>query len=305
MSIVVNGITKIFGAQTAVNNVSFSAKPGEIVGFLGPNGAGKSTTMKMLCCYLEPSSGTAEVEGFDILKNPLEVRKNIGYLPEQNPLYDDMYVREYLGFVAGLHKIKNPDKRIDEVIHTTGLEKEQHKIIGTLSKGYKQRVGLAQAIIHDPKVLILDEPTSGLDMNQLVGIRQLIREMGKEKTVIFSSHIMQEIQALCHRVLIINDGVLIADDSIADLQARVSGQTKVVVVFSNDQYSKDPFTAVPGVISVQKEGDRLTILGKDDADIKPGIFKAAVDSGLTIVEMKSELMNMESIFRQLTQKQEI
>lgn len=305
MSIVVNGITKIFGAQTAVNNVSFSAKPGEIVGFLGPNGAGKSTTMKMLCCYLEPSSGTAEVEGFDILKNPLEVRKNIGYLPEQNPLYDDMYVREFLGFVAGLHKIKNPDKRIDEVIHTTGLEKEQHKIIGTLSKGYKQRVGLAQAIIHDPKVLILDEPTSGLDMNQLVGIRQLIREMGKEKTVIFSSHIMQEIQALCHRVLIINDGVLIADDSIADLQARVSGQTKVVVVFSNDQYSKDPFTAVPGVISVQKEGVRLTILGKDDADIKPGIFKAAVDSGLTIVEMKSELMNMESIFRQLTQKQEI
>lgn len=305
MSIVVNGITKIFGTQTAVNNVSFSAKPGEIVGFLGPNGAGKSTTMKMLCCYLEPSSGTAEVEGFDILKNPLEVRKNIGYLPEQNPLYDDMYVREYLGFVAGLHKIKNPDKRIDEVIQTTGLEKEQHKIIGTLSKGYKQRVGLAQAIIHDPKVLILDEPTSGLDMNQLVGIRQLIREMGKEKTVIFSSHIMQEIQALCHRVLIINDGVLIADDSIADLQARVSGQTKVVVVFSNDQYSKDPFTAVPGVISVQKEGDRLTILGKDDADIKPGIFKAAVDSGLTIVEMKSELMNMESIFRQLTQKQEI
>ncbi len=305
MSIVVNGITKIFGTQTAVNNVSFSAKPGEIVGFLGPNGAGKSTTMKMLCCYLEPSSGTAEVEGFDILKNPLEVRKNIGYLPEQNPLYDDMYVREYLGFVAGLHKIKNPDKRIDEVIQTTGLEKEQHKIIGTLSKGYKQRVGLAQAIIHDPKVLILDEPTSGLDMNQLVGIRQLIREMGKEKTVIFSSHIMQEIQALCHRVLIINDGVLIADDSIADLQARVSGQTKVVVVFSNDQYSKDPFVAVPGVISVQKEGDRLTILGKDDADIKPGIFKAAVDSGLTIVEMKSELMNMESIFRQLTQKQEI
>jgi len=305
MSIVVNGITKIFGTQTAVNNVSFSAKPGEIVGFLGPNGAGKSTTMKMLCCYLEPSSGTAEVEGFDILKNPLEVRKNIGYLPEQNPLYDDMYVREYLGFVAGLHKIKNPDKRIDEVIQTTGLEKEQHKIIGTLSKGYKQRVGLAQAIIHDPKVLILDEPTSGLDMNQLVGIRQLIREMGKEKTVIFSSHIMQEIQALCHRVLIINDGVLIADDSIADLQARVSGQTKVVVVFSNDQYSKDPFLAVPGVISVQKEGDRLTILGKDDADIKPGIFKAAVDSGLTIVEMKSELMNMESIFRQLTQKQEI
>jgi ABC-2 type transport system ATP-binding protein len=305
MSIVVNGITKIFGTQTAVNNVSFSAKPGEIVGFLGPNGAGKSTTMKMLCCYLEPSSGTAEVEGFDILKNPLEVRKNIGYLPEQNPLYDDMYVREYLGFVAGLHKIKNADKRIDEVIQTTGLEKEQHKIIGTLSKGYKQRVGLAQAIIHDPKVLILDEPTSGLDMNQLVGIRQLIREMGKEKTVIFSSHIMQEIQALCHRVLIINDGVLIADDSIADLQARVSGQTKVVVVFSNDQYSKDPFVAVPGVISVQKEGDRLTILGKDDADIKPGIFKAAVDAGLTIVEMKSELMNMESIFRQLTQKQEI
>ena len=188
MSIVVNGITKIFGTQTAVNNVSFSAKPGEIVGFLGPNGAGKSTTMKMLCCYLEPSSGTAEVEGFDILKNPLEVRKNIGYLPEQNPLYDDMYVREYLGFVAGLHKIKNPDKRIDEVIQTTGLEKEQHKIIGTLSKGYKQRVGLAQAIIHDPKVLILDEPTSGLDMNQLVGIRQLIREMGKEKTVIHNWH---------------------------------------------------------------------------------------------------------------------
>ena len=186
MSIVVNGITKIFGTQTAVNNVSFSAKPGEIVGFLGPNGAGKSTTMKMLCCYLAPTEGTAEIAGFDILKDPLKVKKNVGYLPEHNPLYEDMYVREYLGFVAGLHKINNPEKRIDEVIHTTGLEKEQHKIIGTLSKGYKQRVGLAQAIIHDPKVLILDEPTSGLDMNQLVGIRQLIREMGKEKTVIFS-----------------------------------------------------------------------------------------------------------------------
>ncbi|MFZ1703153.1 MAG: ATP-binding cassette domain-containing protein [Saprospiraceae bacterium] len=305
MSIIVKGISKKFGNQFAVNDLSFSAKPGEVVGFLGPNGAGKSTTMKMLCCYLSPSEGTAEVAGFDILKNPLDVKKNIGYLPEHNPLYEDMYVKEFLEFVCAIHKIDQPLKRIKEVIETTGLEKEQHKIIGTLSKGYKQRIGIAQAIMHDPKVLILDEPTSGLDMNQLVGIRELILEMGKEKTVIFSSHIMQEVQALCHRVLIINDGILVADDPIEKLKSKMAGDLKIVVDFENDQASPKQFEGIAGVKKIIKEGRKLFFYTQQNENIKAEIFKKAVAAGLTIIEMKSESVNMESIFRQLTKSQEL
>lgn len=217
MSISVQGLTKIYGQQKAVDGISFSAEPG-VLGFLGPNGAGKSTTMKMLTCFIPQTSGSASVCGFDISKHPLDVKRNIGYLPESNPLYTDMYVKEALAFVAGIHKIHEPEKRIREVIEQTGLVPEQHKKINQLSKGYRQRVGLAQAIIHNPQVLILDEPTSGLDPNQLIGIRQLITDLGKTKTIVLSTHIMQEVEAVCNRVIIINKGAIVADDTLPNLR---------------------------------------------------------------------------------------
>jgi ABC-2 type transport system ATP-binding protein len=224
MSISVEGLTKHYGLQKAVDQISFTAGPG-ILGFLGPNGAGKSTTMKMLTGFIPQTAGIAKVCGFDTVKQTLEVRRRIGYLPESNPLYTDMYVKESLSFVAGIHQIHDPAKRIAEVIEQTGLQPEQHKKIGQLSKGYRQRVGIAQAILHNPEVLILDEPTSGLDPNQLVGIRQLIRDLGATKTVILSTHIMQEVEATCHRVIIINKGKIVADDSLEDIKRKHSQQS--------------------------------------------------------------------------------
>lgn len=224
MSIRVEALTKVYGQQKAVDGISFTADTG-VLGFLGPNGAGKSTTMKMLTCFLPPTAGTASVCGFDIGTHPLDVKRNIGYLPESNPLYTDMYVKESMAFVAGIHGMKDAGKRIAEVIEQTGLGPEQHKKIGQLSKGYRQRVGLAQAILHDPQVLILDEPTSGLDPNQLVGIRQLITDLGKTKTIILSTHIMQEVEAVCTRVIIINKGSIVANDSLASLRSNNKGNT--------------------------------------------------------------------------------
>jgi ABC-2 type transport system ATP-binding protein len=224
MSIRVEVLTKIYGEQIAVDGISFNAEPG-VLGFLGPNGAGKSTTMKMLTCFIPQTDGKASVCGFDISTQPLEVKRNIGYLPENNPLYTDMYVKEALGFVAGIHKIHQPEKRIAEVIEQTGLGPEQHKRIGQLSKGYRQRVGLAQAILHNPQVLILDEPTSGLDPNQLIGIRQLILDLGKTKTIVLSTHIMQEVEAVCNRVIIINKGKIAADDTLQGLRSKNSNKT--------------------------------------------------------------------------------
>lgn len=220
MSIKVDTLSKVYGTQKAVDAISFEARPGAILGFLGPNGAGKSTTMKMLTCYLPASAGKAMVCGFDIASQSLEVRKNIGYLPESNPLYHEMYVKEFLYFVGNTYHLKNLKQRVEEVIAATGLGIEQHKKIGQLSKGYKQRVGLAQAIIHDPKVLILDEPTSGLDPNQLIEIRKLIKELGKTKTVILSTHIMQEVEAICDEVIIINKGKIVANHSLKGLLAE-------------------------------------------------------------------------------------
>jgi ABC-2 type transport system ATP-binding protein len=220
LSISVQQLSKNYGSQKAVDEISFEASPGKILGFLGPNGAGKSTTMKMLTCYLPQTSGKAFVCGFDIDNDSLQVRKNIGYLPESNPLYHDMYVREFLYFVGNTYHLQNLKAKVEEVILATGLEKEQHKKIGQLSKGYKQRVGLAQAIIHDPKVLILDEPTSGLDPNQLIEIRKLIKELGKTKTVILSTHIMQEVEAICDDVIIINKGKIVANNSLKGLLAE-------------------------------------------------------------------------------------
>ncbi|MES2269119.1 MAG: ATP-binding cassette domain-containing protein [Bacteroidota bacterium] len=224
MSIRVDALTKVYGQQKAVDGISFDAGVG-VLGFLGPNGAGKSTTMKMLTCFIPPTSGTASVCGFDIGKDPLSVKQNIGYLPESNPLYTDMYVKESMAFVAGIHGMKDAAKRIAEVIEQTGLGPEQHKKIGQLSKGYRQRVGLAQAILHNPQVLILDEPTSGLDPNQLVGIRQLITDLGKTKTIILSTHIMQEVEAVCSQVIIINKGIIVANDTLINLRNNNKGDS--------------------------------------------------------------------------------
>jgi ABC-2 type transport system ATP-binding protein len=218
MSIQVEQLTKVYGAQKAVNNISFNINKGEIVGFLGPNGAGKSTTMKILTGYLQATNGNALVAGIDVQTNPIAVKKKIGYLPESNALYYDMYVKEYLAFIAGVHNIQHPASSISNVIELTGLQVEQHKKIGQLSKGYKQRVGLAAALIHNPEVLILDEPTSGLDPNQIVEIRNVIKEQGKDKTVIFSSHILQEVEAICDRIIVINKGQIVADDKLENLQ---------------------------------------------------------------------------------------
>lgn len=300
MSVSVAGLTKRFDDQIAVNELSFEARPGEILGFLGPNGAGKTTTMKMICGYMPPDEGTAVVEGYDVNESPLQARRKIGYLPEHNPLYDEMYIREFLRFVASIHKIEDKDTRIEEVITMTGLEKEKNKVIGTLSKGYRQRVGLAQTIIHDPAVLILDEPTSGLDMNQLIDIRQLIRDLGKEKTVIFSSHIMQEVQALCDRVVIINNGTLVADEPIGRLTARMGQGQTIHLEVERAGVSDAVFSSIPGVDHVTREGNIYVISSAGGQDIRKLVFETAVKSGLVILEMKLDRANVEEVFRKLT-----
>jgi len=232
MSIIVENITKKYGEQKALDNVSFKVNAGEIVGLLGPNGAGKSTMMKIITCFIPPNDGMVKVYGNDIYEQSLEVRKKVGYLPENNPLYLDLYVKEYLEFVAGIYKIQNKKERVEEMIKLTGLEIERKKKIGALSKGYRQRVGLAQALIHNPDVLILDEPTSGLDPNQLAEIRNLIMEIGKEKTVMLSTHIMQEVEAMCDRVIIIDKGKIVADDATSELSKRNIGKTTLLVEFN-------------------------------------------------------------------------
>ncbi len=300
MSVIVNNLTKIYGEQRAVNSISFEAKKGEVLGFLGPNGAGKTTTMKIITCFIPQSEGEVTVCGHDVAAEPIEVRRNIGYLPEHNPLYKDMYVKEYLSFIAGLHKIKSKRSRVDEMIEMTGLTREQNKPIGALSKGYRQRVGLAQAMIHDPEVLILDEPTSGLDPNQLVDIRNLIKNIGKEKTVIFSTHIMQEVQALCDRVVIINKGNLVADDSISELQQRVTGETVVTIEFL-EETSRNQLKKINGAKKVENiGGNRWKISGALDNDIRPDIFAFAVQNKLTLIEMNKDVFSIESAFQQLT-----
>lgn len=293
-------MTKEYGAQKAVDELSFDVSGGTIMGFLGPNGAGKSTTMKMVSCYISPTSGTAEVCGYDIHKNPLQVRKHIGYLPEHNPLYLDMYVREYLQFVAGIHKLDNKKKRAAEMIEMTGLGKEQHKLIGALSKGYRQRVGLAQAMIHNPDVLILDEPTSGLDMNQLVDIRNLIKTLGQEKTVILSTHIMQEVQAMCDRVIIINNGKKVADDPIASLSNRIAGENRITINLLESNIDLAKFSAIKGVTKISQEGDNIVIISNSKSDVRKPIFDTVVKSGWTLVGMKKDEISVEDVFQKLT-----
>jgi len=300
MSVQVEGVTKVYGSQKAVDNIRFEARKGEVVGFLGPNGAGKTTTMKILTGFIPQTSGVARVCGYDVETDSMEARRHIGYLPEHNPLYKEAYVKEYLYFVAGLHKVADKKKRVAEMIERTGLGTEQNKQIGQLSKGYRQRVGLAQAMIHDPEVLILDEPTSGLDPNQLVEIRSLIKDLGKEKTVLFSTHIMQEVQALCDRVLIINRGKIVADDPIEVLRTKLSGGTGITVAFL-EPTDKKALEKIPNVVRAtltEKKEWLLTING--DKDARPDVFRFAVANGLTLLEMRQDKVSVESVFHELT-----
>ncbi|MCF8301850.1 MAG: gliding motility-associated ABC transporter ATP-binding subunit GldA [Bacteroidales bacterium] len=305
MSVQVEHITKIYGEQKALDDVSFEVKPGEVVGLLGPNGAGKSTLMKILTCFLPQTSGEASVMGFDVLEESVEVRKRVGYLPENNPLYLDMYLKEYLEFIAHVHKLgKNIWNRIAEIIELTGLGQEQNKKLGELSKGYRQRVGIAQALIHQPEVLILDEPTSGLDPNQLVEIRNLITKIGKEKTVILSTHIMQEVEAVCDRTIIIHKGRIIADDQTENL-SRQSANRQVIIAEFDSPIDKNMLASIQGVIKTENTaGNTWRIEATTERDVRSDIFKAAVNENKTVLSLNKETRRLEDIFHQLTQNKE-
>lgn len=300
MSVKVENLTKVYQTQKAVDHISFEAKKGEVLGFLGPNGAGKTTTMKIITCFIPQTDGNVNVCGYDTQTSPMEVRQRIGYLPEHNPLYKNMYVKEYLNFVGGLHKVSNKKQKVSEMIDRVGLGREQHKLIGALSKGYRQRVGLAQAMLHDPDVLILDEPTSGLDPNQLVEIRKLITDLGKEKTVIFSTHIMQEVQAICDRVLIINRGKVVANDPVEALTDRISGSTIVTVEFL-EKTQKEFLKKIKRVNSIESLGNNQWKLSANlREDIRKDIFDFAVQNNLTLLGMKKEIYSVEDVFQELT-----
>ncbi len=301
MSIIVNNLTKVYGKQFAVNHISFEIGTGEIVGFLGPNGAGKSTTMKMITGYIPPTEGGGTVCGIDFVEESIEVRKIIGYLPEHNPLYLDMYVKEYLAFMAGLAGLKGSQisKSVDQALDLTTLHPEKQKKIGQLSKGYRQRVGLAQALIHNPKVLILDEPTSGLDPNQVIEMRNVITQLGKEKTVMLSTHIMQEVEAMCSKVMIINQGNIIANDTIEILQNSGKDTLSVVVEFGT-ACSKSDLAQIEGVQTVENSsGNRWRISGKS-SQIRQHLSQFAMSHNIEILELTSDKNSLEDIFRNLT-----
>jgi ABC-2 type transport system ATP-binding protein len=300
MSIKVEGVTKVYGSQKALDNVSFEVKKGEVVGFLGPNGAGKSTMMKIVSCFIPPTSGKVTVGGFDIMEESMKVREMVGYLPESNPLYYDMYVKEYLDFVCGLYGIKGDRRaRIDEMISVTGLGREQHKQIGQLSKGYKQRVGIAQAIIHDPEILILDEPTSGLDPNQLVEIRELIRTLGKDKTIMFSSHIMQEVEAVCDRVIIIDKGNIVKDDKVGG--DGIDGNSQSVIVEFDEEVSNDNLSKIEGILQVESIGSSTyRLVSNSEEDLRKSISEWARSNDRLILALKFEDRKLEDVFRKHT-----
>jgi ABC-2 type transport system ATP-binding protein len=302
MSISVNKVSKLYGKQLALNGVSFTINKGEVVGFLGPNGAGKSTMMKIITCYLPPTLGSVQVCGFDIMNDSIEAKKQIGYLPEHNPLYLDMYVREYLSFVGGIYKISDTKRRVDQMIEMVGLGQEAHKKIEALSKGYRQRVGLAQAMIHDPQVLILDEPTSGLDPNQLEDIRKLIIQIGKEKTVMLSTHIMQEVEAICNRTIIINKGNIVADSTTEKLrQGKLSSGYELFVEFSG-AVSKSVLKQIEGIVEITTVADNTyTIYTSDERDVRKEIAELAQKEGHSILTMTRKEQRLEDVFKQLTQ----
>ncbi len=300
MSISISSLTKTYGSQKAIDNISFTASDKEIIGFLGPNGAGKSTTMKIITGYLQADSGSVLVNDIDINKNALEAKKHIGYLPEGNPLYYEMYIREYLAFTASLHKMTSAKKRIEEVIDLTGLRNESNKKTGQLSKGYKQRVGLAASLIHDPDVLILDEPTSGLDPNQIVEIRQVIKNLGKNKTVLFSSHILQEVESICDRIIIINKGNIVADNTLSNLQLSDKNYNIVIIQFS-EKVDSGLLSSMNGVEKFEEQSANIyKIQTSDPENIKKQILKLSLEYNLSITSLQSETKSLEDVFRNLT-----
>ena len=302
MSIETRNITKFYGSQKALNNVSFRVNTGEVVGLLGPNGAGKSTLMKIITGFISPGSGQVLINGTETSEDPIRIRKQIGYLPENNPLYNDMYIKEYLEYTGRIFKL-GPKLRpkIEEMIHLTGLTPEKHKKIGALSKGYKQRVGLAQALIHDPDVLILDEPTSGLDPNQIIEIRNLISETGKEKTVILSTHIMQEVEAICDRIVIINKGEIVADDTTSKIQSNTDDDLQTVLVEFKEEIKPDLLNQIEGVLKVIKVKDKSWLLrGSRLNDLRPGVFQFAVANKLIILSLQEQEKSLEQIFQEIT-----
>lgn len=305
MSIKVDKVTKLYGSQKALDEVSFQVERGQITGLLGPNGAGKTTLMRIITCLIPPTEGQVFVNNINTMEDPVAVRKMLGYLPENNPLYPDMYIREYLEFVAALYKVSSPKKRIEEIIALTGLEPEISKTIGKLSKGFRQRVGLAQALIHDPEVLILDEPTSGLDPNQILEIREVIKRASVNKTIIFSTHIMQEVEALCQRVVIIHKGKIVADDLTAHLSHWVSSSETILVGF-DQKVDIQLIRRINGIITVKaKDNNVYEIKAKPDMDIRPALFKFAVDHQLTVLSLQQSEKSLEEIFHEITQNHSI
>ena len=302
MSVEINEITKLYGKQRALDKVSFSVSAGQLVGFLGPNGAGKSTLMKIITGYLSPTSGVVLVIGIRVTPDQSEIRQQIGYLPENNPLYTVLFVKEYLEIIAGFYRLRNKKKRVAEMVGLTGLADEQGKKIGALSKGYRQRVGLAQALIHDPSVLILDEPTTGLDPNQLEEIRRLIREISREKTVMLSSHIMQEVEAVCNRGVIINKGQIVADGNVDEVKSWKSGTRQQVVVEFREKIPPEKLTRISGIGPVSQTGSQFLIESSTGDDIRPEVFRFAVSENLTLITLQEKQQNLEGVFHELTQK---
>lgn len=302
MSIAVYSIAKTYGTQRALDGLTFQVGRGEVVGLLGPNGAGKSTLMKILTCYLPPTEGKAAVCGFDVGAKSMEVRRRVGYLPEHNPLYLDLYVREHLDFAAGVHGLRDRAKRVSAMIERVGLGPEQHKRVGQLSKGYRQRVGLAQALIHDPEVLILDEPTSGLDPNQIVDIRALIKALGREKTVMMSTHIMQEVEAICDRVIIIDKGRLVADDKASNLRSRRKEQEALEVEFDATT-TVNQLLSIAGITHAKHQQGSTWLLAHDaGSDPRPAVFEFAVHQGLKVLGLRKSERGLEEVFKELTGK---
>lgn len=305
MSIEVNGLTKIYGSQRAIDNISFKITSGEITGFLGPNGAGKSTTLKIITGFLEADSGNVFVGGIPVKPNGIETKKRIGYLPEANPLYHDMYVREYLEFIFNVHRVKaNRKIKIDEITALTGLTAECNKKIGQLSKGYKQRTGLAAALIHDPDVLILDEPTTGLDPNQIVEIREVIKSLGKDKTVLFSSHILQEVEAVCQRVIIINKGHIVANDPLGTLRSR---KDSIVIIKFKEDINENVLQHIDEVLQVEKVYDETNpaqaafrLKTANPEAVRKKLFEISLNNNLNIVSLQNESFSLENVFRNLT-----
>ncbi len=300
MSIRVQEVSKLYGSQKALDNVSFEIVKGEVVGFLGPNGAGKTTMMKIIACYIPQNSGSVFVCENNVVDHSIEVRRKVGYLPENNPLYFDMYIKEYLAFIANIHKVAKPKARVLEMLEMTGLLPEQNKKIGALSKGYKQRVGLAQALIHDPEVLILDEPTSGLDPIQLEEVRSLIKNIGKEKTIMLSTHIMQEVEAVCDRAIIINKGVIAADGKVEEIQ-RSGKKSQWLIVEFDREVEEEALLSIEGVLNVFRNGKNAWKLETNiNQDFRPQIFKWAVNNEITVLTMSKDERSLEDIFKELT-----